>query len=118
MFLEAHALLEDLGEAYKSAGDQRKLEALGYVAFFSGYGAMQHIEEEADIENLEDEEALGLAVRAFNAAGQLHELAESLDESPQEEQPAIRVVASRTPANKGDAKVADIRSRMQSKKAS
>lgn len=85
MFLKAHSLLKVLGEEYRSTGDTKKLEALSDVVFLSGYGAIHHVEEEADIESLEDEETLSLAVRAIDAARRLDDLAETLDTGGRDE---------------------------------
>jgi transcriptional regulator with XRE-family HTH domain len=74
LFLEAYSFLKDLSEMYSSAGDPEKLAALAGVAALSGYGAIQHAEEEADIENLDDEETLELAMRAISAAGKFDSL--------------------------------------------
>ncbi|PLS84027.1 MAG: hypothetical protein CYG60_20130 [Actinobacteria bacterium] len=78
--LEVHALLEEIVEKYKAAGDNDKLTTLLNVLIFNAWGAEQFVKEEIGLP--EDRETR----RVYNAGAHLQDLIDDLREDLQEGQ--------------------------------
>jgi transcriptional regulator with XRE-family HTH domain len=78
--LEVHALLEEIVEKYKAAGDNDKLTTLLNVLIFNAWGAEQFVKEEIGLP--EDRET----ARVYNAGAHLQDLIDDLREDLQEGQ--------------------------------
>jgi len=109
MFLEAHGLLEELSETYRSTNDTKRLEALISVVALSGYGAIQHAEDETNIDSLRDEESLNMAMCAIKAAGRLSDLIETLVTVEPDELTSKRHERARKAARETERKLIEMR---------